>query len=119
MAVKRSLAMEFKVDWAKLCEMSVYREWAKAACIILESAPLNGEMSTVVKLKAHAAGVKLETYRRAVSSLRKHGLVSVKHIGFQGAWWISSTPKGYLYAHPQIAEGAGLGGQQQLYREIA
>lgn len=101
--------MEFKVGWAELCEMGAYREWAKAACFILENAPLDGELSTVMKLKAHAAGISFETYSRAVRKLRIHGFVTVKHAGFQGAWRISITPKGYLYTHPGIAEGAGLG----------
>jgi hypothetical protein len=101
--------MEFKVGWAELREMGIYKGWAKTTCFILENAALDGELSTVMKLKAQTAGVGLGTYSRAVGRLRRHGYVTVKHAGFQGAWRISLTPKGYLYTHPQIAEGAGLG----------
>jgi inactivated superfamily I helicase len=103
---------KFKIGWEKLCEVSAYKEWAKASRIILEAIN-NSELvlASAVWDCAKEADIKEKTFKEAKAQLRKEGLIALHKEGFQGAWWISSTPKGYLYAHPQIAEGAGLGGQ--------
>ena len=110
---------KFRIGWEKLCEVSIYREWAKASRIILEALG-SGErfLASAVWDCAKEAGIKEKTFREVKARLRKEGMIAFHKEGFQGAWWISITPKGYLYVHPQIAEGAGLG-DQQLSKEAA